>query len=120
MPRKANTNHTSTPAQDISTLLRTEQFTPDELRLINDALHIAYRRDRARRLDEAQSSINGGEKVRLSGLRPKHLNGIIGKVGRFNSTQTRADITVESSMSWHKRKGDLLHGVPLVCMTKVD
>jgi hypothetical protein len=98
-------------------------FSRDDLTLINDALRANFKRDRARRLEEAQSALNGGETVRLSGLRPRALNGIEGTVGRFTPSMTRADVTVTKTSwgrgSWKYPVGYVIRGVPLSCMTNV-
>lgn len=68
----------------------------------------------------AAQTLKIGERCSISGIRPKRLNGTIGTITRFNSTNTRADLAVESSYDSIRPKGAPIYGVPLVCLTKVE
>lgn len=111
-------------AMEIAREITRAHFNHEDLQLLNDALRANFRRNRTERLEAAQSALNGGETVRLSGIRPRCLNGMEGTVGRFNGGMTRADVTITKSGwgrgSWKYPVGHLLRGVPLVCMTKVE
>jgi hypothetical protein len=99
-------------------------FTPDDHRVISDALRAAYRRDRQVRLEKAQEELNQGDTVRISNIRPRILDGAVGTVGRMNGSMTRVDVTITMPLwgrnSWKYPVGKVVHGVPMSCLTKVE
>ena len=108
---------------EIIRALATGDFEAEELTAINEALRLAYRHDRQRRLDKALETINGGCLVEITGrIRPAKLLGVQGTVGKFNSTWTRADIHVTGGTRFGLAYGlgQIIRGVPLVCLKKVE
>jgi hypothetical protein len=106
---------------DVLAALHLGRFSHDELEQINKGLSAAWRMDRADRLEKAQSALKIGDFVVIHGVRPRTLDGVQGKVGRFNSIDTRADIEITDG-GWTGRwtKGQHVSGIPLVCLTKVE
>lgn len=85
-----------------------------------EALNEARRRRRAVEIIKAQDSLNFGQRVRVEGIRPKILNGSIGKIVEFNRNRTRADIEVESSLNFKYTKGSIMRGLPVLTLKPAD
>lgn len=106
-------------AEDIITLLTTRTFNQSEIEAINDALRVAYKNNRQVRLEAAQEEVHVGGTVQIEGIRPKNLNGSQGKVLRINGGWTRADIELTSTRTSMRRAGEVVSGVPLVCLKPI-
>jgi hypothetical protein len=89
-----------------------------------NAVHMHRQSSRAAKLAKAQVNTGIGDKVKVQGIRPKSLEGTIGKVVGFNKRRTRADIEVLVASDPFNRsrygKGALVHGIPLVCLSQAS
>ena len=104
-------------AHEIVNALIRGAFTHEELEDINRGLRVAWKNDRAERMENMQSELRGGELVRIKRIRPRTLEGCEGRVGRFNGTGTRVDVVLTDA-GWTGRwtVGQTVHGIPLTCL----
>ena len=67
----------------------------------------------------AKATLNLGDTVSISGIRPKYLNGVIGKIKSFSPQRSHANIEVINTQGDH-RVGASQYGIPIQCLTVVN
>jgi len=96
----------------LAALIRGELTDAQVIGVVNEN----RRRKNAEKLLKAQT-LKIGERCKISGIRPKRLNGTIGTIAGFNRTNTRADLKIANNSI---ADGSMIYGIPLVCLTKME
>lgn len=87
-----------------------------ELSDISSAVRSAQDINKQRTVAVMKATLRAGDKVILSGLRPKAINGLICTVGKINRTRVYVDMPTDSRAG--RFSGSKSIGVPLSCVTK--
>lgn len=112
------------PALDIIAVVDT-----DDLNRIVDAVNARNRAIRAQRAANAAGRIAIGQTVRTDGLKPKYLNGLVGKVVAVRGSRADLELTTKYADALVGTKHGpmpyspspfVLTGLPLVTLTPIE
>ena len=69
----------------------------------------------------AKATLRIGDTISVSGISPKYLNGMQGKIKSFNQTRSRADIEITDNRGDRRvAVGAIKHGYPIQCLTVIN
>lgn len=115
---------TLTPAQLVCKAIIEGNYTDAELSGIVDTVNRKLKLQRAQQKAVAAATLAVGMIVRIKGIRPAYLNGVTGKIVRFDGRgKTRATIEITVLPLFNDprtRVGKEVTGIPLSCFEVVD
>jgi hypothetical protein len=92
-------------------------FSVSDLANISDAVRSAQDLAKQQTAAKMKATLKIGDKVKLTGLRPKSINGLIATVAGMRRTRVNVDMPKDYRAGrWSEAKGI---GVPLSCVVKV-
>lgn len=109
--------------KDVVTFIITDSSvnTDETLNALWTAVRERQRLNRANSTAIAKATLRIGDVVSVSGISPKYLNGMTGRIVAFNKTRSRADIEiVDNRNDYRVAKGARKHGYPVQCLTVVS
>lgn len=93
------------------------QFSAQDLLDIGNATRDARKFASEKEARVLKHTLKAGDKVRLSNLRPKYINGAVVEVEKVN--QTRVEVKFGDSYAYGKYRNSTGVTVPLTCITPV-
>lgn len=105
---------------EILELCRKHVTTSEQMRELNAGLRQLSNDLEQQRVLRLKRELGIGTRVRIGRITPKALEGVEGKIVRFNSTRTRADIKADKPVYLRFRETQDIPGVPLSCLDPVE